>query len=78
MRFRRESFSKKKIKKIHLVIPVEVATNPINCVSVEGSMRLDHYLALMTDFTIMFTMVHKSAGDTVNYSSILPNSSRNI
>lgn len=65
-------------REIHLVIFVEIATNPINCMNVEGSMRLNYYSALMTYFTIMFTMVHKPTGDTVNYSSLLSNSSRYI
>lgn len=61
-----------------VIIPMERATKPINSMRVAGSRRLDGYLALMTCFTIMFAIVHKSAGDVVNYSSILPNSSRYI
>lgn len=54
---------------IHLVI---LATNLIK--SMEGSMKVNYYLALMSYFTMMFTRLHKSAGDIVNYSSILSNS----
>lgn len=41
-------------------------------------MKVNYNLALMSYFTMMFTMLHKSAGDIVNYSSILSNSSSYI
>lgn len=57
------------LRETHLVIPVKIATSSTSCMCMKGSLGLGSYLAVMTYLTIMFTMVHKSAGDIITLVS---------